>query len=1365
MKTIDLRLFPDVVCNNKKYSIYNKKNNVMEKSLNIPLIQAYNDLKNNQRVLVVAKASFGKSSSLRLFQAVMMQGEDPIPCNLYECRDLNREIMSVIVEKAKKRSEIKEMVYIFDAIDELDYNEKDQFVEMMSELNKTQLKIIVSSRFDHMSDSFSLGGYEFLMGYEKIEICSFTDDQIDSLIGISIDRNSGYYKLLGIPMFLSLHLSLEKNNVLDGKMYAVKKEAEFIKYYFMRLYPEDDPDAVMKCDLIHLGEYLHKQRNNRKIEYTERIPKALKYIFYYRQKIQSYSEKCEMKFLTSIHQKFLNYVYGEYLFHMIKELLAEDDEEEIVKDLSRLININSTEEVCEAFYYCGQFISLCAEYERSVIESLLQKCDIEKLNRRQNRLFVFYGANNDIDDETKRRLSITPNIDFRLFADVTCGDKVYSSYDSETKKILPGDEIPLVKAYDDLPEDKNSRVLLIAKPSMGKSTSLRIFEETMLSRKVKCSYFECKNLTVEKINGIEKLVKRNPNRLFIFNDLDLDRFDEKTKEEFYRVMDELENTEVKVVISSVNVPVWNYEKKDFFNKFTRLFITRFSQGHFKQLVEKSVSLRNGRYNWLQNPMSLSMLMGVKEVVKTEAQLIQAHFCKLYEEDRCREEREIDVLRLAEYLHKERTDVEKGEVPAIPRPLRSIFYYKKSDPSQEGSDEYFLDSTHHKYLNYIHAEYFYKRLINIAAMDNWEKSAEALADLVNVPSTYEISEALYYAGQLAANLSAKQKNAIFKVLGARTDGILKKYENVLCIFLGMNMDVAEDIEGLFQFYSPVMSDRKYGFFYPCNRIRVLKAPSLINIDFRVGGFSSLEEISVENDTYRSENNCLIRKSVNGAYDGVLLGCSSSVIPEGVKYIAKNAFCGCDDLKKVIIPSSVIHIEYLAFNNCIALEHVEIGESVIRLEQEAFHDCTAIKTLKIKNPLMEYKQGGYEFNAFEVLRNLENVVVPTQGIYYVMRFCEERIQTLGIYQGRDYRGPIKLTFDEDYGAKTGRIKNLYIYKDVEHITTEAFYKFYNELESITVEEDNPIYSSDGNCLINKKNGKNSSVILGCKNSKIPENDVKRLKGHCFVNCNGLEQFVIPDNISRIGDRIFNQCTNLQVIEIGTGVVQISNNAFRSCNNLKKVVIKDPNKWAQIKFGEAKTSSPVIKSKRLEILGADEGELILQEGLTEINMGVFRNCMNFTHVHIPSSVKRIGKGAFYECAGIKRVTADSLAPWCERIYDSISANPCNCQEGAELYIDGKKAQDIVIDSNIAKVSTYSFVNCSGLETVTFSSDSIIVEKEAFFNCTDLKTVRFEKVPCQFDKKAFSKCKVDIILVGTPEQWEGFADSLSCVRSVRYE
>lgn len=112
---------------------------------------------------------------------------------------------------------------------------------------------------------------------------------------------------------------------------------------------------------------------------------------------------------------------------------------------------------------------------------------------------------------------------------------------------------------------------------------------------------------------------------------------------------------------------------------------------------------------------------------------------------------------------------------------------------------------------------------------------------------------------------------------------------------------------------------YCFEY-CDFVKSITVPKSIEyIDGNTFyGCFDLEEITVDsrNPKYYSQGNCVIEK----ASKKLVVGCKTSVIPDGVKIIGGNAFYACKNLTGITIPDSVTGIEFGAFSACDSLMSV-------------------------------------------------------------------------------------------------------------------------------------------------------------------------------------------------------------------------------------------------------------------------------------------------------------------------------------------------------------------------------------------------------------------------------------------------------------
>lgn len=134
----------------------------------------------------------------------------------------------------------------------------------------------------------------------------------------------------------------------------------------------------------------------------------------------------------------------------------------------------------------------------------------------------------------------------------------------------------------------------------------------------------------------------------------------------------------------------------------------------------------------------------------------------------------------------------------------------------------------------------------------------------------------------------------------------------------------------------------------------------------------------------------------------------------------------------------------------------------------------------------------------------------------------------------------------------LKEIYIPSTVEKIGTRTF-SLDIGLEKITVSENNPVFHSDGNCIIETAT---KTLLSGCNTSVIPtDGSVTAIGDWAFSGCKKLSSIVIPDCITSIGENPFVFCDNLSTVIFGEGTTTYYNrdlNCFISTNESKLIAI---------------------------------------------------------------------------------------------------------------------------------------------------------------------------------------------------------------------
>jgi len=281
-----------------------------------------------------------------------------------------------------------------------------------------------------------------------------------------------------------------------------------------------------------------------------------------------------------------------------------------------------------------------------------------------------------------------------------------------------------------------------------------------------------------------------------------------------------------------------------------------------------------------------------------------------------------------------------------------------------------------------------------------------------------------------------------------------------------------------------------------------------------------KVDPNNPVYRSEGNCIIQRYAND--DVLVIGFTNSVIPNSVKSIGDWAFRDCADLTSISIPNSVVSLGMCAFSGCPKLTSVVLPNNLVSIGANAFQSCTSLTSIDLPNSVQNIGD-----HAFLECTSLTSIVIP---------------------------------------------------KSVVNIGRSIF-SYSANLKSITVDVDNPIYKSEGDCLISKSN---NTVILGSINSIIPSgatsiadqafqgikgissislpNSMVSIGESAFADCSDLTNINIPDSVKSIGDRAFERC-NLTKIFIPKRVESIGYNAFAGCENLSlhTELSGQPSEWS--------------------------------------------------------------------------------------------------------------------------------------------------------------------------------------------------------------
>ena len=310
-----------------------------------------------------------------------------------------------------------------------------------------------------------------------------------------------------------------------------------------------------------------------------------------------------------------------------------------------------------------------------------------------------------------------------------------------------------------------------------------------------------------------------------------------------------------------------------------------------------------------------------------------------------------------------------------------------------------------------------------------------------------------------------------------------------------------------------------------------------------------------------------------------------------------------------------------------------------------------------------------------------------------------------------------------------------------------------------------------------------------------------GYSFYGCTGLERVIIPDSVEGIGNWAFAQCTNLNEVVIGESVAVLGDFAFKDCSNLTKLtvgksvtymwcVFNGCNKIKELTWNPKYCErSDCLSTDSLEHLtvGLDverlPGDLDLDEcnalkkltwnarnclsanmykrNITEVILGEevetlpedFVRGSKITQITIPTSVKSIGRDAFYRCYSLAKVYISDLSAWMNIDFDTYipvddpegaklnggnrdyddddeddeedpgpasafcRANPL-CY-GADLFINNVKKATIVVPDDVTAIKQGVFSGCKTIKTIKIGNHVTSIGSVSFDHCPNLTTV----------------------------------------------
>lgn len=468
---------------------------------------------------------------------------------------------------------------------------------------------------------------------------------------------------------------------------------------------------------------------------------------------------------------------------------------------------------------------------------------------------------------------------------------------------------------------------------------------------------------------------------------------------------------------------------------------------------------------------------------------------------------------------------------------------------------------------------------------------------------------------------------------------------------------------------------------------------------------------------------------------------------VKEIGDFAFDHCISLKSIVIPDSVTNIGGHAFSFCKSLENINIPKDVASIGDWAFDHCTSLKSIVIPDSVTNI--GGH---AFSFCESLENINIPkgvasiggwvfggwtnAQSICFEVDAASEEWPSdwLELCRAEVYFNGVKIPpkyIDDEQGVEyaLGKDMTYYIVEScddsavnvvvsddfngipVKEIGGEAF-KGCKSLESMVIPES---VTSIGHFAFNDCSSLKSIVIPG---------SVTSIGSAAFAVCVSLKNIDIPEGVKSIGDHAFSTCTSLESIIIPESVTSIDTGVFYKCTSLKEIIVNENN------TAYSSDNGLLFNKAKTELLGYPTGKaeksVVVPDGVTSIGVAAFGD-VGIENIILPNGLTNIDKYAFSRCASLKSVV----------IPEGVKSI------GDFAFCDCSSLTSIVIPESVKNIGDFAFSTCTSLKSIVIPEGVKSVGESAFAVWTSDQTIYCcaEALPTEWDAYWTELCEAKIV------------------------
>ncbi len=342
----------------------------------------------------------------------------------------------------------------------------------------------------------------------------------------------------------------------------------------------------------------------------------------------------------------------------------------------------------------------------------------------------------------------------------------------------------------------------------------------------------------------------------------------------------------------------------------------------------------------------------------------------------------------------------------------------------------------------------------------------------------------------------------------------------------------------------------------------------------------------------------------------------IIEEGIEFVQRKAFIGCENLQYVKSPESMLLINENAFFECPSLWNFDVSENTHIIYNEPVSVISETDSEAYNGFL--YSEGtitGYTGEDAEIIipETINDVTITAIGQGAFQRntvitsvTIPDTVTTIGdnAFEGctalTEVTLPKTLTSSGNYAFSgcTSLIR-VTVPGSLKKISDYMFYGCLS-LVDVVLEEG-----------VEKTSWYTFCDCAALKTVSVPST-LKSVGVWSFGNCLLLEAFPLPEGLTSIESAAFYRCKKITNIVMPDTVTSMGTHAFRGCSGL-----------TNLKLSENISAIPYRA-----LNGCGFSEIKIPQNVRELGDDAFYQCQKLTSIQIPDNVTSIGKNAFYGC-----------------------------------------------------------------------------------------------------------------------------------------